>query len=510
MKFIDDEDIKHLTNTPEDIIQLFELLCGEEIKEEELEREKELLTKIWATKSGLAYEQINELLLLLNQDRISRPFSDFFFKPKKGKINFRQLHEGVKKFRGYALLTYGNFRFAFKTLSKKNSLPDLLETLKPYSDTKNKVMKSSYHPRSGKALDITPIPKEKTWLLGYLTSTAIEKDSKLAEGLDDKKRKKDLLGKAQEYQKYFRVAERNAEIYMTWDYMDVYVATSMRERWEFESCYDFVQKIFRHNALASLNLRYFDPTQCVTKSRVDKGLLESLMLKRANCTIYLAQEAETLGKDSELAATLAQGKPVIVYVPKENANDYYKKTKGYPLEFFRKRLLQLDAEGFFLEHGIQQDLRKLLGHKDVENILIKVFKLLDDYASACKYNLFESKEQLKIRASNRKIIDRMKRLLAFAESKSFERKAISLREKHPLAIQVNLSSGVANGVLVVRSVADCAELLSRLLLNSLEFKIEHNKEEGVAMLVEEISRCPYRVVTDNIKLTNSFWNFYLT
>lgn len=39
------------------------------------------------------------------------------------------------------------------------------------------------------------------------------------------------------------------------------------------------------------------------------------MLKRARCTIYMAQETDTFGKDSELATTLAQGKPVIVFCP---------------------------------------------------------------------------------------------------------------------------------------------------------------------------------------------------
>ena len=44
------------------------------------------------------------------------------------------------------------------------------------------------------------------------------------------------------------------------------------------------------------------------------------MVKRAKCTIYLVQENDTLGKDSELAATLAQGKSVIAFVPQlENA-----------------------------------------------------------------------------------------------------------------------------------------------------------------------------------------------
>lgn len=146
-----------------------------------------------------------------------------------------------------------------------------------------------------------------------------------------------------------------------------------------------------------------------------------------------------------------------------------------------------------------------------------------------------------------------------------------------MAIQVNLQSGVANGVLVVRNAKDCAKLIHQLLTNSMEFTIKHikhfnlieseyrtlcflmkrqldkklhydadkktlnlkgdltNKEinyleklsekkscpeelkkhlkrfrlEGVTVLEEKISSSPYRVVTNDEKLTNSFWNFYL-
>jgi len=35
-------------------------------------------------------------------------------------------------------------------------------------------------------------------------------------------------------------AERNQDVYLTWDYVDVYFATSMRKRWEFEDLFDFV------------------------------------------------------------------------------------------------------------------------------------------------------------------------------------------------------------------------------------------------------------------------------
>ena len=68
-------------------------------------------------------------------------------------------------------------------------------------------------------------------------------------------------------------------------------------------------------AVDNLKLRYFDPTQSHLDFRIDKGLIEGLMLKRAACTVYMVQETDTFGKDSELASTLAQGKPVIAFIP---------------------------------------------------------------------------------------------------------------------------------------------------------------------------------------------------
>lgn len=97
--------------------------------------------------------------------------------------------------------------------------------------------------------------------------------------------------------------------------IDVYVATSMRDDKEYIEMAKFVKDIFGDPHVATLNLRYFDPTLCFCDSRLDKGIIECLLVRTAKVTIYCAQDGDTFGKDSELAATLCQGKPVIVYVP---------------------------------------------------------------------------------------------------------------------------------------------------------------------------------------------------
>ena len=121
------------------------------------------------------------------------------------------------------------------------------------------------------------------------------------------------LSKMEDTQK---IAYHNLSNYLAADYMDVYVATSMRNNADFVSVNQFVENLFTHSDVRQLKLRYFNPTQSWIEDRVAKGLVEALMLKRADLCIYMAQKEDTFGKDSEASVTLGQGKPVIVYVPK--------------------------------------------------------------------------------------------------------------------------------------------------------------------------------------------------
>lgn len=112
------------------------------------------------------------------------------------------------------------------------------------------------------------------------------------------------------------IAVKNLAQYLTADHMDVYVATSMRTESDFVSVNRFVERLFNNELMVPLNLRYFNPTQSWIEDRVAKGLVEALILKRANYCIYMAQKEDTFGKDSEASVALGQGKTVIVYVPK--------------------------------------------------------------------------------------------------------------------------------------------------------------------------------------------------
>jgi hypothetical protein len=295
----------------------------------------------------------------------------------------------------------------------------------------------------------------------------------------------------------------------------------MRERWEYEAAHSFIQAVFKGNArLRRLKVRYFDPTQSYSAHRIDKGLVEALMLKRAKCTLYLAQETDTLGKDSELASTLAQGKPVIAYVPEiRDPRTYAQEISNKPLDFVVKRWLQLEAEDIFTLPECLKELEGEFRARHMRNPSIikkgllewkdELFIALRKATSSRTFHLIGDEER-EIRANLGKQFVEICEILAVAEKHYLDKRAETLREAHPLAIQVNLQDGVANGVLVARTTHQCAQLIYGLLTNSLAFHLVHNEGEGMTELKEKITHSPYRVVTDDPKLTNSFWNFYLT
>jgi len=257
----------------------------------------------------LGYSQLNELLLLFGLDRITHGFFRYLldgeteYEPGLAFDSADRLTAGVDRFRELAVLLYGNIKFGFKSLSQDNNLlQSVLTGLGPIPEAD---FKSRHRP----ILPRHEIEAADAYLTGYL----IERE--LRERLVNSPGDQEALAVEARREEVVAQAKANQEAYLVSDHLDVYVATSMREKHEFSAIKRITSEIFNHQAIRELKLRWFDPTQAYCHDRVDKGLSEALMLRRASCTIYLAQESDTLGKDSELASTLAQGKPVVAYIP---------------------------------------------------------------------------------------------------------------------------------------------------------------------------------------------------
>lgn len=122
-----------------------------------------------------------------------------------------------------------------------------------------------------------------------------------------------------------QMATRNTELYLSMvNDLDVYVATSMRNRQNFRDMATTCEKIFTDARLKEFHLRYFDPTMSAARGHEDKGLIECLMVKCAKVVVYTEGEKESYGKDAEAAMALSLGKPVIFYCDRGVKTRFYR------------------------------------------------------------------------------------------------------------------------------------------------------------------------------------------
>lgn len=432
---------------------------------------------IFSKDVNVGYSQFNELLLLLGLDRITNSCFQFLvdqtveYSEGSKIVSINQLEKGINEFRKLVIFLFANVKYGFKQLARdSDELKYHLKTLTPIPATK-------YESRHNPIMPIIPIPAESTSLLGYLMKTRL--DEELSNDPDNPR----LIKKEQLRNRIVEKGKKNQLAYLVSDHLDIYVATSMREDHEYISVNRTINTISQHELLKDMNLRWFDPTQAYCEDRIDKGLSEGLMLKRAKCTIYLAQESDTLGKDSELASTLAQGKPVIALVPngdKEYVDDMISILKEVHPKLDKKILIlgQLQVFDQTLAWGdkpVNQKIRNWINNPD----LINESTLIDIFYRTVK--------------------------------RHYNNRAKMLKEIHPLGIQVDIETGIATGVLVVRSINDCAKLVKAIMLKELDFEMQTSKKESgeYTYLREKISNCIYRVVTGDPILTNTFWNFFI-
>ena len=127
------------------------------------------------------------------------------------------------------------------------------------------------------------------------------------------------------YENARKIALKNTKTYLSMvSDLDVYVATSMRERSDFLKMAEFCDRIFSDSSLSDFNIRYFDPTLSAAKHHEDKGLIECLMVRRARALVLYAGSRDSFGKDAEAAMALSLGKPVIIHADEEFRSRFFR------------------------------------------------------------------------------------------------------------------------------------------------------------------------------------------
>ena len=160
--------------TADDFKNLAALLTGTAVKGE---TDDALLNQILSNEHReIDCSQFNELLLLVNKDRLERPFFEKFF---GGKCAIADIANGVKRFQTTAMLRYGNFIFAYRTLSKLRAPDQLADEL---GDLLNEDVEQTqdFKLRSDRVLEVTPIARADTPLVGYLSPKQLVADAEHA------------------------------------------------------------------------------------------------------------------------------------------------------------------------------------------------------------------------------------------------------------------------------------------------------------------------------------------
>lgn len=524
-----------------------------------------------------AHDHFNSLLTFFAE----RPVSRAFYRRFLGQTNFQsvaQFSEAVRRFQSAAIRVYGSFRGAFKALSISEDLDVQLAALEPIDPAEYKARRPFD--------SIRPIARDRLDDMGYISAERVRKqnrerldlsaklnelarfiendpngsilkfsqhklhriqtllrkfdsDLQIEETFFNKVDPIDIRREAQhlapENEDLARIEEtqelgqQNLAAYLTEPYMDIYIATSMRERADFISVNTFVETIFNDEQIAPLKLRYFNPTLSWIADRVAKGLVEALMLKRASLTIYMAQKNDTFGKDSEASVALGQGKAVIVYVPR----------LFYPPEDIDSESLMHISEAALRQYMQELDLAlddDLDKHGMVAQIMGAQLRLLSPEALAEVVDLHWADFDLYGEFKNlppeqrQPLINYLDRLTLRAEhaprptpepemmpllieklvsvAQFFEKRAHTFKEIHPLALQVIVSTGVLNGILVVRSASSCTRMVYQLLTNTIETELQ--VEDDNYRLIEKHTGSTLRVISRNQLLTNAFWTQYFS
>ena len=220
-----------------------------------------------------------------------------------------------------------------------------------------------------------PSPTIRQLLVGRVSQTFQDRQQEFIFSADDFL-DEHVASESELAAKYERVAERffearraaldNTRYFLSMvNDLDVYVATSMRNRADFRTMAEFCENVFKEPGLRDLNLRYFDPTVSSAGGHEDKGLIECLMVKCAKVLVYCAGEKESYRKDAEAAMALSLGKPVICYCDQQQRSRFYRDV--HPLS----RLIEFEtgvAVGAMVTDKLQ-DVSELI-YRNFENRMV--------------------------------------------------------------------------------------------------------------------------------------------
>src|SRR5262249_8963287 len=91
-----------------------------------------------------------------------------------------RIADGVQRFQRAAMLRYGNFVHAYRTLSRIESIEEIGKELGSACQDPTKLI-TAFKKRSARILEIDPIARDQTYLIGYLSARQIVQEKTYAD-----------------------------------------------------------------------------------------------------------------------------------------------------------------------------------------------------------------------------------------------------------------------------------------------------------------------------------------
>jgi hypothetical protein len=249
----------------------------------------------------------------------------------------------------------------------------------------------------------------------------------------------------------------------------------------------------------------------------------------------MAQKTDSFGKDSEASVALGQGKAVIVYVPKLTYPDAGLDSEEL-LATSDARLREILADSYTADELDEFDhdglfsaalAHKLKGLSDAQMLELVELHWADLALADESERIVARPDEKDSDVTNRRrdysefvagvskgrkpalradIRLELEKIICAVVTTFELRRARVFKDVHPLALQVIVSSGIINGILVSRSLESCAKLLRGVLENSLD--LEYLVEDENYRLVERTTKSTVRVISRNRLIASAFERAY--
>ncbi len=391
---------------------------------------------------------------------VNKVFSDDDYELPKGADDIRSLKHfqwGLRRFIYDAMMYWGNIRQAYRDL-RQESLEAIRKQFKSKRISEDSLL------RRGKVVGPIPIPQDRRYLISEMACKTYEQ----ADNVADCEHIKLALAAFKELQEAGRAVTPDA----------------------LKSQTEAVAK--KEGQLNLFNLMFEDSKAEVTSEE------EVIALYSGQHAAFNAARASAL-KNTRTYLSFCSDLDVYVATSMRTREDFREmartcdsifgsgQLRGYNVRYFDPTL---SAANYHEDKGI------------IECLMVKTAKVL--------LYLAQHKESLGKVSEYAMAVSLGKPVIVLCPDDTRGAEIFELyRDKHPLIRLIQFDSGIVNGAIVTKTLADVPLLLDRLFSNQMEYDLTMKaKTDSYYLLKERITQSTVRVITDDKMLTETFWNNY--